>query len=443
MNKQIEYISIEKLHPHEDNPRKDLGDISELTESIKANGILQNLTVVPCTGHYYGDYTVIIGHRRLAAARAAGLTELPCIIAEMDKKEQLATMLLENMQRSDLTVYEQAQGIQMMLDLGETVESVAEKTGFSESTIRRRVRLTTLDANAFKAAEGRQVTMADYDRLFEIQDKDRRDEALKSIGTNNFNDTLKREIEAEKKEAEKAAFEQELNKIAEKVSDTSKIKGVGWVRDISQAKDIQNTIPEGTQLYYKEIDNDGWVCLYRSMTAEELEEKSNENAQTAEREAERAEREKKKALLDDMCARFYELRKDFVRNCPNLKKKHKDIFEFMLQNIVQACCYVDFDSEAFLEIMGFEMPENEEDYNFELCREQLDETPERVALIAAYCMSDDGPRNNYHNYDGGYWINDGLNKLYAVLEKFGYEKSDEEKAYCDGTHELFQTEEAE
>ncbi len=163
MNKQIEYISIEKLHPHEDNPRKDLGDISELTESIKANGILQNLTVVPCTGLYYGDYTVIIGHRRLAAAKAAGLTELPCIIAEMDMKEQLATMLLENMQRSDLTVYEQAQGIQMMLDLGETVESVAEKTGFSESTIRRRVRLTTLDANAFKAAEGRQVTMADYE----------------------------------------------------------------------------------------------------------------------------------------------------------------------------------------------------------------------------------------------------------------------------------------
>ncbi len=441
MDKQIEYISIDKLHPHEDNPRKDLGDISELTESIKANGILQNLTVVPCTGHYYGDYTVIIGHRRLAAAKAAGLTKVPCIITEMDKKEQLATILLENMQRSDLTVYEQAQGIQMMLDLGETVESVAEKTGFSESTIRRRVRLTTLDANAFKASEGRQVTMADYDRLFEIQDKKRRDEALKSIGTNNFNDTLKREIEAEKKEAEKAAFEQALNKIAEKVSDTSEMIAARWVRTVEQAEDAQNDLPEGTQLYYKSIDSYGWAQLYRSMTAEELEAKSNENAQTAARETERAEREKKKALLDDMCARFYELRKDFVRSCSNLKKKHKYIFEFILQYAVTEYGAA-FDYEDFQELVGFETPEDEE-IKFDFFKEQFDESPERVAFVSAYCMSEDGPRNSYHNYDGRYFINDELNKLYEILERFGYEKSDEENAYCDGTHELFQTEEAE
>lgn len=67
------------------------------------------------------DYTIIIGHRRAAAAQQAGLYELPCAIVEMDEREQMQTMMVENMQRSDLTVYEQAQGFQMMMDFGQTV----------------------------------------------------------------------------------------------------------------------------------------------------------------------------------------------------------------------------------------------------------------------------------------------------------------------------------
>ena len=100
MNTNVTMIPVAQLHPHPDNPRKDLGDITELTASIKANGVLQNLTVVPRANpdvnyeelcrQYYADpteenrtklnqfrstdgYTVIIGHRRLAAAKLAGL----------------------------------------------------------------------------------------------------------------------------------------------------------------------------------------------------------------------------------------------------------------------------------------------------------------------------------------------------------------------------------
>lgn len=151
MNKKskLQMIQVEKLHPHPQNPRKVIGDVTELAESIKANGILQNLTVVPNNDNW-DDFTVIIGHRRLAAAKQAGLTELPCAIVEMSEKEQLSTMLTENMQRSDLTVYEEAKGCQLLLDLGDTVAEVAEKTGFSESKIRRRVKLCELDEEAFK-----------------------------------------------------------------------------------------------------------------------------------------------------------------------------------------------------------------------------------------------------------------------------------------------------
>lgn len=154
----ITYIPIRQLYPHPDNPRKELGDLSELAASIKENGVYQNLTVIP--GHYLNsreyiakcvdeggdaaaaaaawtpkavwsseDYTIIIGHRRAAAAQQAGLYELPCAIVEMDEREQMQTMMIENMQRSDLTVYEQAQGFQMMMDFGQTVEQISDKSG--------------------------------------------------------------------------------------------------------------------------------------------------------------------------------------------------------------------------------------------------------------------------------------------------------------------------
>lgn len=104
-------LPVDRLHPHPDNPRKALGDLTELAESIKANGIFQNLTVVPDDPtSSYTTFTVIIGHRRLAAAKLAGLTSVPCVITEMSPDEQVATMLAENMQRNDLSVYEQAIG---------------------------------------------------------------------------------------------------------------------------------------------------------------------------------------------------------------------------------------------------------------------------------------------------------------------------------------------
>lgn len=67
---KLKNIEIRKIHSHPDNPRKDLGDINELAESIKANGVMQNLTVVERAD---GEYTVIIGHRRLAASLKQGL----------------------------------------------------------------------------------------------------------------------------------------------------------------------------------------------------------------------------------------------------------------------------------------------------------------------------------------------------------------------------------
>ena len=196
-------IKLDELYPHPNNPRLQLGDVTELAESIKAKGIMQNLTVVKGgAGVPEGKdgYTVIIGHRRCEAAQQAGLESVPCAVVEMDESEQVSTMLLENMQRSDLTIYEQAQGIQMMLDLGSSVKDISEKTGFSLSTIDRRRKLLVLDKDKFYDSQSKNVTLEDYLRVSEIEDEATRNKVLESIGTNNFNYEVNKAIENEKKQ---------------------------------------------------------------------------------------------------------------------------------------------------------------------------------------------------------------------------------------------------
>lgn len=155
-NSTIVMLRRSQLHPHPDNPRKDLGDLEELKESIREHGIMQNLTVVPVDDNLE-DFRILIGHRRFAASEGV-LSELPCVIAEgLSDREQVGIMLCENMQRSDLTFMEQAHGFQMMMDLGETVETISEKTGFSESTVKHRLEIAKLNAVLLRIQTQRRI----------------------------------------------------------------------------------------------------------------------------------------------------------------------------------------------------------------------------------------------------------------------------------------------
>ena len=211
---RLKNIEIKKIHSHPDNPRKELGDINELAESIKAKGVMQNLTVVERED---GDYTVIIGHRRLAASLQAGLDVVPCAVVQMDEKEQQSTMLVENMQRSDLTVYEQAQGFQMMLDLGSTEDEIAEKTGFSKQTVKHRINLAKLDPDILKeknADENFQMTLKDMYELEKIDDVEARNEVLSTSGNSaNLKANVSRYLESQKKQQNRKIFYEKLKEL--------------------------------------------------------------------------------------------------------------------------------------------------------------------------------------------------------------------------------------
>lgn len=186
------YIPAEQIHEHPDNPRKNLGDLEELSESIKKKGIMQNLTVM--IGHWdekgkwqQDGYTLLIGHRRFAAGKMAAVSEFPCrVIEKIDYKDQIGIMMEENMQRNDLTIWEEANGFQMMLDLGDTEEQIAEKTGFSKSTIKHRLNIAKLDQDVLKEKEqndGYQLTLKGLYELEKITDIDKRNEILRQSGS--------------------------------------------------------------------------------------------------------------------------------------------------------------------------------------------------------------------------------------------------------------------
>lgn len=238
-NEELTMLPVSAIYPHPDNPRKDVGDVTELADSIKKRGILQNLTVMP--GHWitleemaavvkaytedptdelkelietkWSDegYTTLIGHRRTAAAKLVGISKAPCrIVYGLTKNEQISMMLEENMQRNDLTIYEQAESFQLMLDLGETVETLSDKTGFSKSTIYRRLNIAKLDQELLKKKENDesfQLTLKDMYELERVEDVDERNMILSQASSS---ENLKYRIEQNVRDKQREKKGEEL-----------------------------------------------------------------------------------------------------------------------------------------------------------------------------------------------------------------------------------------
>ena len=127
-------IRLDQIRPNPEQPRKALGDLRELTESVREKGVLEPLLVryVPREDCYY----IISGERRYHASRAAGLREVPCIEKMADDAETLELGLIENIQRKDLTPFEEAYGLHRRSTQFEyTHEDIAKKIGRARSSV--------------------------------------------------------------------------------------------------------------------------------------------------------------------------------------------------------------------------------------------------------------------------------------------------------------------
>jgi ParB family chromosome partitioning protein len=434
---QILDIEISRIYPHPNNPRKNLGDLTELTESIKAAGIRQNLTVIPkdmeqfqkaketkCA--YTGDFWAVIGHRRRAAAELTGLKFAPCSIEIMDEKQQIATMMVENMQRSDLTVIEQAEGFQMMLDLGESYAGIRDKTGFSETTVRRRVKLLEYDRKKLQRKLKDGATLMDFAELDRLKDQDRREKVFEALGTQSFDWRLKDALEEEKNEACRETAIADVKTFASEGGDWNKHKFIGNFN----FSEYERPADAGTVKYFYNLNYNN-INLYREYNETEI-------AAKAEQSAGNSKEQERKVELKRVNAIAFSLRKDFIRNFTGAKRRVNDILNFAT-GLLLAGSY-SLKLALLADVLGFEFSEDEDEdgkITPELITEMSRESPEKILLATAYAGIDGENMKCYRDWVLVYERNYALETLYNCLEELGYGVSDEERQLLDGTHELY------
>lgn len=134
-------IPIDQLRPNRAQPRQLFDGLEELVASIERVGVLEPLLVRRSeTG-----YEIISGERRYRAARAAELAEIPCIVMDIDDQRALEIALIENLQRQDLSPFEEAEGLQALIDqYGFTHDEVAERVSKSRTSVTECLRLTDM-----------------------------------------------------------------------------------------------------------------------------------------------------------------------------------------------------------------------------------------------------------------------------------------------------------
>jgi ParB family chromosome partitioning protein len=135
-------IPINKIEPNPEQPRVEIGDLTELTSSVKQKGVLEPLLVKP---NHNGTWMIIAGERRWRAANLAGLSEVPCIELDLDEQSIAEIALIENMQRKDLTIWEEADGLAYLSErFGYKHEEIAKKISKSRTTVTESLTIANL-----------------------------------------------------------------------------------------------------------------------------------------------------------------------------------------------------------------------------------------------------------------------------------------------------------
>lgn len=169
--KGVTEISIDKISPNREQPRRifDETALEELAESMKQLGVIQPI-VLAKDGDYY---KIIVGERRWRAAKIAGLKKIPAIIKDLDETAAYEIALVENLQRENLNLIEEARGYRKLVDIfGLSQEEVAQKVGKSRPTVTNALRLLNLDERVQQFVFNNEITGGHARALLGIEDKD-------------------------------------------------------------------------------------------------------------------------------------------------------------------------------------------------------------------------------------------------------------------------------
>lgn len=444
MNEQkIVMLSRDILHPHPDNPRKDLGDLEELKESIRENGVMQNLTVVP---DYENDgYKILIGHRRFAASEGI-LDKLPCtVVKNLTNREQVGIMLAENMQRSDLTFIEQAHGFQLMMDLGDTVENISKKTGFSKQTIKHRLEIGKLDKGAIEEAQKNfQLSISDFIELEKVKDLEERNRILEE--SENSED-LKSEIDwylrEQRCEENKKKYVELFNELGWKEATDrwfnfgtkwDHVSGLGYISFDDFKPD---TIREAAkklkgEIYYSNLNNSNSVNFARKVNKKDEKTKKKTKAELREEEMKKKQSQLE-AARRDIC--------DEYLNCIIAIPEEKLDDVYSVKYLVVSRLWDQLEKlEAYVTDFDriYGVKSNRKDWT--LLQETYKDFDllQRVMLNMWRALASDY-QNKFFCYPHikNEKTLEAHQELYDILRKFGFRLDPEMEAVIDGTSELY------
>lgn len=179
------FLDIDNIVANKEQPRTHFEDekIQELSDSIKQNGLLQPIVV----REYEGKYQIVVGERRYRACKLAGMTEIPCIIQELDDDQTANAALVENIQRENLSAIEEALAYQQILDSqGLTQAQLAEKVGKKQSTVANKLRLLKLPITVQESVKKKEITERHARALLKLEDTSLQNNMLKEILKNHL-----------------------------------------------------------------------------------------------------------------------------------------------------------------------------------------------------------------------------------------------------------------
>jgi ParB family chromosome partitioning protein len=171
-------IGIDMIVANPNQPRKEFSPeaLKDLSESIRAKGVLQPVLVRPVAGRR-NRFELVAGERRLRASKLAGLEEIPALVKEMTDLESMAIALIENLQREDLNPIEEAKGYQELISkFGLSQDQLAGQVGKSRSALSNSMRLLTLSEPVQNAIGAGKISAGHGRALMAVADDDARDE---------------------------------------------------------------------------------------------------------------------------------------------------------------------------------------------------------------------------------------------------------------------------
>lgn len=402
-----------RIKGHPENPRKDVGDVTELAASIRESGILQPLTVVEIVQDT--EYVCVIGHLRLAAAKKLNLENVTCIIVEMSHEKQIATMIAENMQRADLTIPEQVGAVQLMLDLGENLESVAKMTGLAKATVKKRAKIAELtDNETLTKAWAAGVTLLQIEQIARIENPERRAKVWEQAGEKYFDRIIANAINDEYTEHFVTRMRILLQQAGARELNDGEDIGYRWINNIRKweepkdAEEIKRYLNPGADAYAYKVTF-GTIGIYAYY-------KNDEKPDTPQNEY-----AKWRTKMSNAQEVFRRREQDFIeRAAKRQESDFKKPLEYYLQTVLD------------------EIKKNDRIWCLSELKEAFDNAETQIGKLFILCAGNIRPATIF-NYDMETYP-DRLREqmqLLALLKAEGYEPMPLEMAFFDGTHPIY------